>query len=93
MIVPHLDQQPENTASLVVSGIEVYLPLADLVDPEQEKARLTKELAETTAQIGRLEALLSSDFGNKAPAQVVEKERARLAAFKETAAKLTQQLK
>jgi valyl-tRNA synthetase len=92
-IVSHLDQQPENTASLVVSGIEVYLPLADLVDPEQEKARLTKELAETNAQIGRLEALLSSDFGNKAPAQVVEKERGRLAAFKETAAKLTQQLK
>jgi len=73
-------------------GIEVYLPLADLVDPQQEKARLIKELTDTRAQIGRLETLLSSDFGSKAPPQVVEKERGRLAQFKETALKLEQQL-
>jgi valyl-tRNA synthetase len=91
-IVAYPSQQPENTVSLVVAGIEVYLPLADLVDPQQEKARLIKELTDTRAQIGRLETLLSSDFGSKAPPQVVEKERGRLAQFKETALKLEQQL-
>jgi valyl-tRNA synthetase len=53
---------------------------------------MTKELADTEGQIERLAALLSSDFGSKAPPQVVEKERQRLAQFKETAAKLKQQL-
>jgi len=86
------EKKLENAVSVVVAGVEIFLPLADLVDPEQEKARMTKELADTNAQIDRLENLLGSDFGNKAPAAVVDKERGRLAAFKETAAKLEQQL-
>ena len=92
IIVAHPESKPENAVSLVVSGVEIFLPLADLVDPEQEKARLAKEFAETTNQIERLDKLLSSDFGSKAPAQVVEKEQTRLAQFKETAEKLRQQL-
>ena len=91
-IVRKLDKKPENSALLVISGVKVFLPLADLIDPVQEKARMTKELANTEGQIERLETLLNSDFGNKAPPQVVEKERLRLAQFKETAAKLKQQL-
>jgi valyl-tRNA synthetase len=39
-----------------------------------------------------LEKLLGSDFANKAPAPVVQKERERLAAFQETAGKLREQL-
>jgi len=88
-----LSNKLENQVSIVVSGIEIYLPLADLVDADAELARLSKELTETSIQIERLEKLLSSDFGNKAPAAVVDKERQRLAAFKETALKLDQQLK
>jgi valyl-tRNA synthetase len=91
-IVRKLEKKPENSALLVISGVKVFLPLADLIDPVQEKARMTKELADTEGQIERLDALLSSDFGSKAPVQVVEKERLRLAQFKETAAKLKQQL-
>ncbi|MHC1739600.1 MAG: valine--tRNA ligase [Anaerolineaceae bacterium] len=91
-VIAHPEHQLENTVSLVVSGIEVFLPLADLVDPEQEKARMQKELSETLAQIERLDTLLSSDFGSKAPPQVVEKERARLEQFRQTAVKLQQQL-
>jgi valyl-tRNA synthetase len=91
-IVARLANKLENQVSLVVSGVEIFLPLADLVDPEQEKARMTKELTDTKGQIERLEKLLGSDFGNKAPAAVVEKERERLAQFKETAVKLEQQL-
>jgi valyl-tRNA synthetase len=88
-----LAEKLENQVSIVVSGIEIYLPLADLVDAAAETERLTKELAEVKYQIERLENLLGSDFGSKAPAAVVEKERGRLAQFKETAQKLEQQLK
>ena len=87
-----LESKMENHVSLVVSGMEIYLPLSDLVDPVEEKNRLSKELAEIKIQIERLEKLLASDFASKAPAPVVDKERSRLVQFKETAGKLAQQL-
>jgi valyl-tRNA synthetase len=77
---------------LVNEPIVTYIPLAGLVDKDAERNRLQKELAESQVQIDRLEKLLGSDFANKAPAAVVQKERERLAAFQETAAKLKAQL-
>jgi valyl-tRNA synthetase len=59
---------------------------------ESERARLQKELDDTLAQIERLDTLLSGSFGQRAPAAVVEKERQKLAAFQETAARLKEQL-
>jgi valyl-tRNA synthetase len=83
---------PADAVSLVVSGIEIYLPLEGVVDQAAEQERMQAELAETEAQIKRLEDLLSSPFGQKAPAAVIDKERQRLDTFKETAEKLRQQL-
>ncbi len=72
--------------------MEIHIPLSGMLDLEEERKRLEKELAETQVQIERLEKLLGSDFANKAPAAVVQKERESLAAFKETAGKLQAQL-
>jgi valyl-tRNA synthetase len=83
---------PEGVLSLLVAGVEVYLPLAGLVDMDAERTRLEKELAEAESQIVRLKKLLSSDFASKAPAALVEKERAKLAAFEDTAKKIKAQL-
>jgi valyl-tRNA synthetase len=80
------------SAALVVGAVEVYLPLSGMVDPKEERARLNKDLAEVTAQITRLQRLLAGDFARKAPAEVVQTERSRLAAFEETAGKLRAQL-
>ena len=88
-----LPEKPQGTVGLVVAGIEVYLPLAGLVDVESERARLQKELAEIQAQIERLDNLLKSDFARRAPPPLVEKERQKLVDFKETAGKLNEQLK
>jgi valyl-tRNA synthetase len=49
-------------------------------------------LADAEGQIARLETLLGSTFAEKAPPAVVEKERQRLTATRETAAKLREQL-
>jgi valyl-tRNA synthetase len=87
-----LIEKPQDQASLVVAGIEVYLPLSGLVDLVGEQMRLQKELDETQSQIERLEGLLSSPFGQKAPAVVVDKERQKLVTFQETAASLREQL-
>jgi valyl-tRNA synthetase len=88
-----LSGKPKDSIALVIGTIEVYVPLAGMVDLANEESRLKKELKEAEAQIERLEKLLSGDFANKAPAPVVDKERERLAGFKETAEKLIAQLK
>jgi valyl-tRNA synthetase len=82
----------EGFVALVVSGIEIYLPLAGLVDVEEERARLEKELAETQRQAQRLEQLLVGPFAQKAPPAVVQKEREKLALLNETLQKLLGQL-
>ena len=87
-----LADKPENSVVLVVGAVEIYLPLAGMVDLVEERTRLSKELAETKFQIERLEKLLDSPFAQKAPEQVVQNERDKLTGFKETAEKLSEQL-
>ncbi len=84
--------KPRQAVAMVVGRTEVYLPLAGMVNVDAERERMTKELAELDKQIAKLETLLGSDFANKAPAGVVEKERARLAAARESRAKLAEQV-
>ncbi|MFN2305280.1 MAG: valine--tRNA ligase [Anaerolineales bacterium] len=79
--------------SLVVTSVEIALPMAGLVDVAAERERLEKELADAEAQIQRLEKLLASPFAEKAPADVVENERVRLATYQETAMRIKGQLK
>jgi len=85
--------KPKGHVSQVVSGVEIFLPIEDLVDQDAEKNRLEKELAEVQSQVERLEKLLSSSFAEKAPDSVVSKERVKLATYKETALKILEQLK
>jgi valyl-tRNA synthetase len=87
-----LEEKPEGNIALVIGPVEVYLPLAGLVDPAEERRRLEKDLAEARSQIERLEKLLAGPFAEKAPAPVVQKERDKLQAYRETAEKLTGQL-
>jgi valyl-tRNA synthetase len=91
-ILTSIDDKPKGHIALVVGTSEIYLPLADLVNLGEERARLTKELEESNSQIKRLEGLLSGSFSHKAPAEVVQKERDKLAAYKEKSAKLQNQL-
>ena len=88
-----LDTKPEDHIALVVGPVEIYLPLAGLVDLGEERGRLEKDLAVAQSQIERLEKLLSSPFAEKAPENVVQVERDKLAGFKETAEKLSEQIK
>jgi valyl-tRNA synthetase len=91
-IVRTLEEKPEGHIALVVGPVEIYLPLAGLMDPDEERRRLEKDLAEASSQIERLEKLLAGPFAQKAPAEVVQKEREKLAAYRETAEKISAQL-
>ncbi|HCB01185.1 MAG TPA: valine--tRNA ligase [Anaerolineae bacterium] len=88
-----LKEKPQDSTALIVGSIEIYLPLAGMVDVANEKARLEKELKEAESHIQRLENLLNSDFANKAPAALVQKEKDKLASYKDTAEKIKAQLK
>ncbi|MFM8321629.1 MAG: class I tRNA ligase family protein, partial [Chloroflexota bacterium] len=91
-VLEQIDGKPEGHIALVVGPVEIFLPLAGMVDAGEERARLEKDLSETRAQVARLETLLGSSFAEKAPAAVVQKERDKLAGYQETAAKLQAQL-
>jgi valyl-tRNA synthetase len=71
----------EDSVQLIVQdGLEVFLPLSGLIDPEKERQRLTKQQQKLTAEIAKLSGQLKSKgFVDKAPAAVVEKTRAELA--------------
>ncbi|MBM3180033.1 MAG: valine--tRNA ligase [Chloroflexi bacterium] len=88
-----LTEKPADSAALVVGSVEIYIPLAGMVDLANDKARLEKELKEAQSHIDRLEKLLSSDFAVKAPSNVIAKEREKLDGYKDTAGKLKAQLK
>jgi len=92
IIEESLTEKPNDSAALVIGSLEVYIPLAGMVDLADEKARLEKDLREAQSHIERLEKLLASDFANKAPAAIVQKEHEKLAGYKDTAAKIKAQL-
>ena len=69
---------PAQALTLVVGSVTAYLPLADLVDLGAERAKLSKELAEAEAQIDRSRSLLDGPFAQRAPVNVVQREREKL---------------
>ncbi len=71
--------KPTKAMTAVVEGVEIYLPLAGMVDLELEIQRLQKELSNLEIERKRLSGKLANEqFVAKAPAAVVEKERKKL---------------
>lgn len=71
-------EKPENAMAAVVTGIEVYLPLAGLIDVDKETQRLSKELATMEKDLQRAGGKLNNaGFLAKAPEDVIAKERAK----------------
>lgn len=80
--------KPAQSLALVAGNLEIYLPLAGMIDLEKEKQRLEKELENVRSQIARGQGLLGSEFTKKAPKEVVQKTRDQLAANEERLGKL-----
>jgi valyl-tRNA synthetase len=84
---------PQLATTLVVDHSRVILSESDLVDLDAEKKRLESEALSTAAEITRTEELLANEgFTSRAPAQVVERERAKLSAAHDRLAKLRERL-
>ncbi|HEU4963791.1 MAG TPA: valine--tRNA ligase [Bacilli bacterium] len=73
---------PEKAVSNVVTGAELFLPLAGLIDIDAEIARLEKEKKKLDGEVERIEKKLNNQgFVAKAPAEVIETEKAKLADY------------
>ena len=85
---------PENAISIVKDGIELYIPLEDLVNMEEERKRLESEKTRLEAEVARSEKILSNKgFIAKAPKAKIQEEQEKLAKYKEMLAKTIENLK
>ena len=86
-IAESFDISADNSVQIITDAATIYLPLADLIDFEKEKARLAGEEKKLVGEIERLEKKLSNaGFVAKAPAAVVDGEKAKLAKYNENLA-------
>ncbi len=92
-IIGAKDTRPDKAKTLVLSGAEVILPMAGMVDIEVERQRLETEIEENQAEITRLEARLKDEqFLSRAPAHIVSRERQRLEEYITRSERLSQRL-
>jgi valyl-tRNA synthetase len=86
-------ERPDGWSRVVAGSAEIYLPLAELVDVDTERTRLTNEIDATTALAERARGKLDNPgFSKGAPAEVVEKTRGQLAEHEAKVERLRTQL-
>ncbi len=87
------EEPAPEAATALVGGMKILIPMAGLIDKAAESARLDKEIAKLRQEAERGMAKLdNANFIGRAPAEVVEKERARVAELQLAATKLEEQL-
>jgi len=81
------------SATGLVGEMEILVPMAGLIDKDAESARLNKEIDKITKDMARVEGKLNNPkFVDKAPAEVVQKEKDKLADMQSAIGKLAEQL-
>jgi valyl-tRNA synthetase len=87
------DEEAPESATALVGEMKVLIPMAGLIDVEEEKARLTKDISKREQEIARIEAKLGNEnFTSRAPAAVVDKERKKLEEARRALQSLQEQL-
>ncbi|MCM3874308.1 MAG: hypothetical protein ND895_26765, partial [Pyrinomonadaceae bacterium] len=90
-ISDQLDAPRASARHVLVGGAEVAIPLEGLIDFEQERQRLRKELDKLQAEASKVEAQLgNANFIERAPEEKVSELRARIADIAQRSAQLTQ---
>ena len=80
-------------ATALVGEMEVLIPMAGNIDVTAELNRLTKAFEKNQKELDRVAGKLNNPkFTDKAPAEVIEKEKAKMADFESTASKLSEQI-
>ena len=86
-------KEPKMAATAVVEDIEIFVLLEGVIDIQEERARLSRELEKINADVATLNKRLSNrDFINRAPKDVVEKDREKYQSLTVMAEKIQQNL-
>jgi valyl-tRNA synthetase len=94
LVVKKSGKKVENAVAKFEAGLEIYLPLAKLMDPKTEKKRLRADLKESEGYLAVIEKKLSNeDFTARAPKNVVAAEKAKRKDVEEKIAKIEGRLK
>jgi valyl-tRNA synthetase len=84
---------PSTAVAAMFKGGEIYLPLEDLIDISKELERLGKEKERLEGEINRVSGKLANEsFVSRAPAAVVDQERARLVKYEEMHKNITERI-
>ncbi len=85
--------EPADAVGFTAGAMMVWTPLADLLDPQEEAAKLRRQLEKLEADKQRVGAKLGNEnFTSRAPAAVVRRERDKMAEIEATMARLNEQL-
>ena len=85
--------RPKLCASSVVDGAELFIPLEGLIDIAQEQARLQKDIERVSGMLEGVQRKLNNEnFVERAPKEVVDREREKLENFAHTLEKLEKNL-
>lgn len=83
----------ENAVSVVIDKATIYMPLADLIDFEKERERLTKEKKRLEGELKRVNGMLGNEkFMSKAPEAKIAEEKEKLARYSSMMAKVEEEL-
>ena len=86
-------EAPEEAMTAIITGAEIYLPLAGLINIEEEIARLEKELDKWNKEVRRVQGKLSNaKFVNNAPEKIVLEEKAKEAEYLEKQATVSDRI-
>jgi len=89
---PHVEK-PTPSASAVIKDAEIFIPLEGVIDLEKERRRLEKELERVTAQVAKINKKLENpDFLDRAPQEVVAREKAKRTDFERMLGQLNEHL-
>jgi valyl-tRNA synthetase len=93
MVIDQDMVRPAMSATAVLEQMEIYVPLAGLIDVELERTRLRRDLKKIEDDVVKLEVKLARrDFLDKAPEEIIEKEQAKYQGLRERAGKLVEAL-
>ena len=87
-------RKPSGAATAVVAGIEIYIPLADILDLNKERERLEKEIDKIREEVAKVDVKLTNkEFMHKAPLAEVDRVKAKAAELLEKKTKLEENLR
>ncbi|MFX0125477.1 MAG: valine--tRNA ligase [Candidatus Hodarchaeota archaeon] len=84
--------QPKRAARVVIHGITAYIPLEEIINLEEEREKFRNRLNNVKQKIHQINVKLSGPFSQKAPSDIIEKEKEKLSELKSKKSQLEEQL-